>query len=175
MNRPEIAHEIDPEHFRRVMGRFATGVTVITVAVDGGGAQGMTANAFMSGSLDPPLCVVSVARRARMHGHLTAARRFAINILSADQGDLANHFAGRKVPGLEVSFANIDDVPVLSTCAARIVADRDVRHDCGDHSLFVGHIRTMKTTDRSPLIYHAGHYTALAEEQGPETPMPEFW
>ncbi|MCP4384248.1 MAG: flavin reductase family protein [Hyphomicrobiales bacterium] len=93
MNRPEVAHEIDPAHFRRVMSRFATGVTVITVAADGE-PQGMTANAFMSGSLDPPLGVVSVARRARMHGYLSNATRFAVNILAAEQTDLANHFAG---------------------------------------------------------------------------------
>ena len=63
----------------------------------------MTANAFMSGSLEPPLCVVSVAKRAHMHGHLGAAGRFSVNILAAGQEDFATHFAGRPVPGLEVA------------------------------------------------------------------------
>lgn len=174
MNRPEIAHEIDPTHFRQVMSRFATGVTVITVMADGQ-TQGMTANAFMSGSLDPPLCVVSVARRARMHGHLSKADRFAVNILATGQADIANHFAGRLAPGLEVSFGVTDGVPTLDAVAARITADVEASHDCGDHSLFIGHIRTMTAFSREPLIYHTGHYTELVSEQGPETTQPEFW
>ena len=85
------------------MGRFATGVTVITATV-AGDTRGMTANAFMSGSLDPPLCVISVTKRAHMHGHLIAAGRFAVNILASGQEDYATHFAGRPIPGLRVDL-----------------------------------------------------------------------
>jgi flavin reductase (DIM6/NTAB) family NADH-FMN oxidoreductase RutF len=79
------------------MGRFATGVTVI-IAEANGETRGMTANAFMSGSLDPPLCVVSVARRAHMHNHLLAAKVFSVNVLAAGQEAYAGHFAGRPLP-----------------------------------------------------------------------------
>ena len=76
MNALEPRREIDPALFRRVMGSFATGVTVILAEVKGE-TRGMTANAFMSGSLEPPLCIVSVAKRAHMHAHLAAAERFS--------------------------------------------------------------------------------------------------
>ena len=81
MNLIDTVGEIDPAHFRRVMGRFASGVTVITAEVNSE-IRGMTANAFMSGSLTPPLCIVSIAKRARMHPHLTTAGKFAVNILA---------------------------------------------------------------------------------------------
>lgn len=174
MNHIERPHEIDPLHFRKVMGRFATGVTVIT-AKAGGERHGMTANAFMSGSLDPPLCVVSVARRARMHAHLLEAGRFAVNILAAGQVDYANHFAGRLIPDLAVQFAEIDGIPTLADASARMTTDVVASHDCGDHTIFIGHIATMLADDRSPLIYHDGRYAALTPAHGPETPLPEFW
>src|SRR5690348_11140779 len=89
---------IDLALLRRVMGSFATGVTVIVAEADGD-IRGMTANAFMSGSLEPPLCVVSIAKRAHMHGHIAAAGRFSVNILSVAQEELALHFAGRPTGG----------------------------------------------------------------------------
>jgi len=174
MNRPAHPHEIDPLHFRKVMGRFATGVTVITVMSDGE-RHGMTANAFMSGSLDPPLCVVSVAKRAHMHKHLPGAERFAVNILAIGQGDFATHFAGRPVPGLAIRFLDMDGVPVLADASAHITADIATHHDCGDHTIFIGHITKMQADERPPLLYHNGRYAALVPTHGPETPLPEFW
>ena len=85
------------------MGSFATGVTVI-VAEAGDEIHGMTANAFMSGSLEPPLCVVSIAKRAHMHGPLAAAGKFSVNILSVAQEELALHFAGRPAAGAPPAF-----------------------------------------------------------------------
>jgi flavin reductase (DIM6/NTAB) family NADH-FMN oxidoreductase RutF len=82
------APAFEPQLFRRTMGGFATGVTVITMD-DGGEPRGMTANAFMSGSLTPPLCVVSIAKRAHTHDRVRAAGRFGVNILGLDQRDLA--------------------------------------------------------------------------------------
>ncbi|MCP4384247.1 MAG: flavin reductase family protein [Hyphomicrobiales bacterium] len=77
--------------------------------------------------------------------------------------------------GLAFAFDTSNGVPVLADAAARITADCHARHDCGDHSLFVGHIRTMMSDGRQPLAYHAGHYPSLARVHGPETPQPEFW
>ena len=166
--------EIEPAHFRAVMGRFASGVTVITARANGD-TRGMTANAFMSGSLEPPLCVISVAKRAHMHAHLAAAGMFGVNILASGQEDLASHFAGRPVPGLKPSFADMDGVPTLAEAAARITAAVTAAHDCGDHTIFIGHIRDMASTERPPLLYHAGHYASLLPTRGEDTPLPEFW
>ncbi len=118
---PHAKAKIEPQLFRRTMGAFATGVTVITVDA-GGATHAMTANAFMSGSLEPPLCVISVAKRAHTHAMIVAARRFGINILGTDQQDLAIFFAGKKSLDVDARFQRIDDTPLLQDCAARIAA-----------------------------------------------------
>ena len=161
MNDKTKSRSIDTAHFRRVMGRFATGVTVIT-AESKGEIRGMTANAFVSASLEPPLCVVSVAKHTRMHAILLHAGRFGVNILAAGQEALAGHFAGKPHSALGDPFTHIDGVPVLADASARILAEATASHDCGDHTLFVGLIQAMSADDRPPLLYHAGRYGAFA-------------
>ncbi len=156
------------------MGRFATGVTVITATV-AGETRGMTANAFMSGSLDPPLCVVSVTKRAHMHGHLGIAGRFAVNILAFGQEDYATHFSGSPIPGFAVRLRDIDGVLAIADASAWMIADTAATHDCGDHTIFVGHIHRMDADQRPPLIYHAGRYAALVPTRETAQPLPEFW
>ena len=174
MNVVEPRHAIEPAHFRHVMGRFASGVTVIAADADGD-IRGMTANAFMSGSLDPPLCVVSIAKRAHMHGHLTAAGRFSVNILAAGQEDLASHFAGKPIPGLRVTFRDVGGIPAVPGASALITAELAANHDCGDHTIFVGHILTMVADERPPLLYHASHFAALVPLREDAPALPEFW
>src|SRR5438132_6176378 len=94
----EPAPEIDTRTFRATMGRFATGVTVVTTGQQGS-VHGMTANAFLSVSLAPPLVLVSVDNRARIAQHLAAGMRYGINILSEQQEDLSRHFGGRPQEG----------------------------------------------------------------------------
>jgi flavin reductase (DIM6/NTAB) family NADH-FMN oxidoreductase RutF len=166
--------EISPAHFRRVMGRFATGVTVITATV-AGETRGMTANAFMSGSLDPPLCIVSVTKRAHMHAHLSAAERFAVNILAAGQEEFATHFAGRPIPDLKVDLQPVGGAMIIAEASAWMTAETVATHDCGDHTIFVGHIRFMEADQRPPLIYHSGRYAALVPMREVALPVPEFW
>ncbi len=166
--------KIDPHLFRRTMGGFATGVTVITVAV-GGATHGMTANAFMSGSLEPPLCVVSIAKRAHTHAMVQNAGRFGVNVLGADQQDVALYFAGKKSLDVEARFERIDDVPMLRDCAARIGARVANQCDCGDHTLFIGAILFMDSNDRPPLLYHRSAFGALAPQRLEKVPTPEFW
>jgi flavin reductase (DIM6/NTAB) family NADH-FMN oxidoreductase RutF len=174
MNVVQPLASIDPLYFRRVMGRFASGVTVI-VADAGGDVRGMTANAFMSGSLEPPLCVVSVARRAHMHGHLIAAARFTVNVLAAGQEPLAIHFAGRPVAGLSIGFAEFGGMPAIDGTAATIAATVAARHDCGDHTIFIGSIVAMAAEDRPPLLYHASRFGALVPLREEAPALPEFW
>ena len=159
----EQASATDASLFRRVMGRFVSGVTVIT-AESGGEVRGMTANAFMSGSLHPPLIVVSVAKRALMHAHLIDAGRFAVNILCAGQHEIANHFAGRSLPAYAPELIYIGTIPALGAVATVITAETVATHECGDHTIFIGRILAMTTDDRPPLVYHAGKFGALANE-----------
>ncbi len=174
MNTSEPKHEIDPAHFRRVMSRFATGVTVIT-AEAGGETRGMTANAFMSGSLDPPLCIISVAKRARMHAHLLAAGKFGVNILAIGQENFAAHYAGKPIAGFSVAFDSIGGIPTLPHASAFMTAETTATHDCGDHTIFIGHIRYMATDNRPPLVYHAAHYATISYSGDISAPLPEFW
>jgi len=165
---------IEPELFRRTMGAFATGVTIITVDA-GGQVHAMTANAFMSGSLDPPLCVVSIAKRAHTHAMILGAGRFGVNILGADQEDLALYFAGKKSLDVEARFETIGGVPLLRACSARIGARVTNQCECGDHTLFVGAVLCMDADDRPPLLYHRGAFGALSPERLAKVPAPEFW
>ena len=167
---------IDVAVLRKVMGSFATGVTVV-LADANGETRGMTANAFLSGSLEPPLCVVSVAKRAHMHAHLAAAGKFSVNILAIAQENLALHFAGRPQPNdTPPSFQRHNGVPLLAETdsAAQLTAEVGATHDCGDHTLFVGRITWIRANDRTPLLYHAGRFASLLprEQQGP---LLEFW
>ncbi len=165
---------IDPPLFRRTMGAFATGVTVVTV--DAGGAiHPMTANAFMSGSLEPPLCVISIAKRAHAHPMIRQSLRFGVSILGADQQDLALFLAGKKSLNVEARFRRIEDTPVLQDCAARIAASVVNECDCGDHTLFLGAVLHLDASDRPPLLYHRSAFGTLAARTGERVPVPEFW
>ena len=128
------------------MASFVTGVTVVTTQVRGE-VRGMTANAFMSGSLDPPLCVISVALKARMHAFLVEAGHFGVNILARGQETSDRSFrraAGRRHRS-EIHYAG--DTPLLAHANATIAAKVIAQHDCGDHSLFVGHIFALRHSD----------------------------
>src|SRR5262249_34861633 len=173
MKKAKPATEIDLATLRRVMGSFATGGTVI-VAEAAGGNRGMTANASLSGSLEPPLCVVSIAKRAHMHDHLARARKFSVNILSIAQEDLALHFAGRPGTNPPPAFQHQDSVPLLPDAASQLTAVIADTHDCGDHTLFVGAISWIAANNRTPLVYHAGRFASLLprEETGA---LLEFW
>ena len=158
-----VDRRIDPDLFRRVMGRFATGVTLIAAKWPHGAIRAMTASAFMSGSLDPPLCVVSVAKKAHMHACLLSAGGFSVNILAHGQEALSNHFAGRAIQGLKVHFEDVDGVPVFSDALAHIVNRKAGVHECGDHSLFIGEIAAMDSRDGDPLVYYSGQYGSFRE------------
>jgi flavin reductase (DIM6/NTAB) family NADH-FMN oxidoreductase RutF len=160
--------------FRKVMGSFATGVTVV-LADAGGEVRGMTANAFLSASLQPPLCVVSVRNEAQMHPHLTSAKAFSVSILSSAQESLARHFAGRPPRDTMPPLQREDGIPVLVGAAAQLCADVVATHACGDHTLFVGHIRWMQATDKPPLVYHDGRFGALMPREVNGEPLLEFW
>lgn len=145
------------------MGRFASGVTVITATADGR-IRGMTASAFMSGSLDPPLCLVSVSTGSGMCGHLVEAGRFGVNILGSEQQRLAMHFGVRPVAGLEVALGDAEGIPILADAAARLTADTVAIHPCGDHMIFVGQIRRADADERLSLLYHTSRFAALVTD-----------
>jgi flavin reductase (DIM6/NTAB) family NADH-FMN oxidoreductase RutF len=161
--------------FRQIMGRFATGITVITTVLDDA-VFGMTANAFMAGSLVPPLCVISIGCNAQMHERLKASRRFGVSFLNEEQQHLSGHFAGRIFEGLEPDFAEIDGMPVLNRAVATLAADVVSTAACGDHTLFIGQISHMKLGSGMPLLFHGGRYATVRRAEGAEEiEAPAFW
>ena len=148
----------DPRRFRMAMGRFATGVTVITTRTADGGVHGMTANGFMSVSLDPPLILVSLGA-CTMARHLEEGNQFAVTVLAADQEEVSRHFGGR--PSLSVGFdshGGYDFVPGgLAFIGCRITD----RHPAGDHTLFLGEVEHLEFRDGAPLLFYTGSYRTL--------------
>ncbi|WP_026691274.1 flavin reductase family protein [Alteribacter aurantiacus] len=152
---------MDDQLFKRAMGKFATGVTVVTTE-SGDKVHGMTANAFMSVSLDPKLIVISVANKATMKGYLDEAGSFAVSILADGQADLSMYFAGQKKDDKSVEFDVFDDMPVLHGAVATITCDVHNAHLEGDHTLYIGRVRDIRVDDEAkPLAYFSGKYYDL--------------
>lgn len=150
--------------FRRTLGMFATGVTVLT-ARGGEHVHGMTANAFMSVSLRPPLVLVSVDRRARMSNLLHEGTRFAVNVLEAGQAGLSDHFAGRAVEGApEPRFELVHDTPLVEGALAHLVARVVRSYWGGDHSLFLGQVEFARYGEGEPLLFHGGRYERIVRD-----------
>jgi flavin reductase (DIM6/NTAB) family NADH-FMN oxidoreductase RutF len=147
--------------FRRTLGMFATGVTIITTQV-GDQVHGMTANAFMSVSLSPPLVLISVDRRAKMHQLLYEGRRYGINVLADDQQGLSDHFAGRRGPdATEPAFSSVHETPVVDGALAHLIARVVRSYWGGDHSLFLGRIEYARYGVGQPLLFHGGRYERM--------------
>jgi len=156
---------MDAREFRNAMGQFATGVVVISAEIDGQ-PHAMTANAFMSGSLEPPLILVSVAHTARMHSRIEASERFAVSVLGENQQDISNHFAGRSDDGAAPAFERLDGLPVIANAVVQMAATLQHSYPCGDHTLFVGRVTRLHHCQPAtlPLIFQGGRYQALASE-----------
>ncbi|HEY7309876.1 MAG TPA: flavin reductase family protein [Gemmataceae bacterium] len=149
---------------RRIMGHFATGVTVVTAYQDGE-ICGMTANAVTSLSLNPPLILVAVDKTAAMHDTLTASGCFALNMLTREQEHLSRRFAMRgpkEVKDLTWSKA-VSGAPILSDSLAWVDCRLAEILPGGDHSIFLGEILAGEARDGSPLLYFGGKYRRLAE------------
>ena len=151
--------------FRRTLGMFATGVTVLTTRV-ADQVHGMTANAFMSVSLRPPLVLVSIDRRARMCNLLHEGTRLGINVLEAGQTALSDQFAGRSLEGSETPearFELVHETPLVEGALAHLVARVVRSYWGGDHSLFVGQVEFARYGEGRPLLFHGGRYERLIE------------
>ncbi len=151
--------------FRRTLGMFATGVTVLTTR-SGETVHGMTANAFMSVSLRPPLVLVSVDRRARMSNLLHEGTNFGVNVLEAGQAELSDHFAGRVLveEHVEPRFELVHDTPLVEGALAHLVARVVRSYWGGDHSLFLGQVEYARYGEGEPLLFHGGRYERIVRD-----------
>jgi len=155
---------IDASVFRHTLGRFPSGVTVVTVRGTDGRDYGMTVSAFASLSLEPPLVLVCIGDDATIAGAVTEARQFAVNVLSEDQEALARRFAEQDID----RFADVrisrgaTGLALLDGAAARLECAIVARHRGGDHTIVVGEVLAASALeDGRPLVYQRGEYRRL--------------
>ena len=163
---PELsAGDLSPDELRQALGRFVTGVTIVTCRDEHGAPVGLTANSFNALSLDPPLVLWSLRQASATTGAFAGASHFAINVLAADQVDLSRRFA-------RPSSAKFDagewtdgqgGAPLLAGCVAVFECRRRSHHAAGDHVLFIGEVERIGGSAATPLVYHAGHYRTLSD------------
>jgi len=152
--------DFDPRAFRRALGSFATGVTIITTRDAAGEPVGLTVNSFNSVSLNPPLVLWSLANDAMSLPAFRDAEYWAVHILSTDQEDLSTRFATRG----ENKFADLDverglgDIPLLPGCTARFQCRTASSYQGGDHLIFIGEVADYEHSENPPLVFHGGRY-----------------
>lgn len=160
------ATEFDTRAYRKALGSFVTGVTVVTT-LDDDVPRGFTANSFTSVSLDPPLVLVCVDRRINSYPVFSKASAFAVNVLADDQRSIANIFASKE----QNKFRMVDwtrsraGSPVIAGTSALFDCTVHERYDCGDHEILVGRVQAFGTRDHAALGYWRGAYVypTLAE------------
>jgi flavin reductase (DIM6/NTAB) family NADH-FMN oxidoreductase RutF len=156
--------------FRKAMGCFATGVTVITVDQDGE-VHGMTANAFTAVSLDPVLVLVCVDHRARTHAHLHARKRFGVNVLCHDQQSISEYYArsAETHQHPEAAGARFDrtpqGTPVLQGALAYLECRLHSTQAAGDHTIFIAEVEDVVVRDGEPLLYFRSQYRDIEAAQ----------
>ncbi|MED5611654.1 flavin reductase family protein [Pseudomonas sp. JH-2] len=151
---------LDAKRFRRVMGKFATGVTVITYQHEGQPA-GMTANAFMSLSVDPPMVLVSIRRESRFASSVKPGDGFGIAFLREEHEALSRHFGGRPDPAHAVEFASHGGTPTLRGALVQLVVRANAVHPGGDHLIYTADVEAVEESDGPPLLFYSGTYKQL--------------
>ena len=155
----------NPKTFRQCLGKFATGVTVVTCADQDGNPCGITANSFSSVSLDPPLVLWNIAKVSNSLSAYMNAKHFVINVLSTDQADLSSHFAKSDhtlFRDIEYSLS-ADGAPLLPGTLASFECRTHEIHDCGDHYIIIGEVLRFTSSEKDPLLFYGGSYRQLGD------------
>lgn len=151
----------DPSEYRRIMGHWVTGVSIVAATTSDGDLCGLTANAVASVSLDPPLVLICIDHAADSHDGIAAADGFSVNVLASDQERLARRFAAwdltRKFEGI-AWHAEQTGAPVLDDALAWIDCRKRERIAGGDHTIFIGEVVAGDAREGTPLIYYRGGY-----------------
>lgn len=163
---------LDQTEFRQAMGAFATGVTIITVDLDGE-VHGMTANAFTSVSLDPMLVLVCVDHSTRTHAHLHAKKRFGINVLCEDQREISEYYArperthehAESEAGARFERTR-HGTPMLCGALAYLECRLESVQEAGDHSIFIAEVEDVVLREGDPLLFFRGKYRRIGDEVG---------
>jgi flavin reductase (DIM6/NTAB) family NADH-FMN oxidoreductase RutF len=161
---------ISQAEFREAMGRFATGVTIITVDLEGE-VHGMTANAFASVSLDPLLLLVCVDRNARTHAHLHTKKRFGVNILAENQRSISEYYARPESTHQHAEAEagarfdrTVHGTPMLRGSLAYLECKLQSAQEAGDHTIFIAEVEDVLVHQGDPLLFSRGKYRKIGEE-----------
>lgn len=164
-----MTETIDPRDFRRALGQFPTGVTIITTVDEAGEPIGVTASSFNSVSIDPALVLWSVDKRAFSAAIFRSAQHFAVNVLASDQMDLSNRFASRGEDKFkDIAWAaGAGGCPILPEVAARFECLTWNVYEGGDHLIIVGQVlHYAYDAERMPLVFAKGAYAVSAAHPG---------
>lgn len=163
MLRREGHYNMDERLFRDAMGKFATGITIVSMN-DEGKNIGMTVNAFMSISLNPKLIAVSIDESASMYDKLNNTEKFGISILKEDQQELSMIFARQKEKDREIEFVDLDGVPVLKDALATLSCKVINKVKAGDHLIYIAEVTDLTIDEGSPILYFGGKYRKILPE-----------
>ena len=160
----EVDLMLDADTFRSVLGRFASGVTIVTVRDGNGRDHGMTVSAFSSVSLVPPLVLVCIEKTASTHDPLLAASHFGVNVLAAHQEPLSRRFASddedKRFDGVGYT-RGVTGAVLLDDVLAYLECERVGEHSAGDHTIVVGEVQVAIANPDRPLLYYRGGYAQL--------------
>lgn len=148
--------------FRQAMGQFATGVTVITTLNDAE-PHGMTANGFMSISLDPELVAISIGHKAATLNKIKASNIFGVSILQSEQIDISKRFAGQIEVESTFEFEYVDNFPLIPNSIMRTVCEVVEQIEAGDHTIFLGKPKLIEVNEGNPLLFYQGKYREVEE------------
>ena len=161
---------VNQDEFRKALGHFATGVTIVTVPNGAGQVHGMTANAFSSVSLAPPLVLVCVEQSNRTLPLLLEHQKFGVSVLRDDQQAVSSHYADPDrgpVPdgSLEIRFRHTQSgIPLLQPALVQLACRVAALHEAGDHTIFIGEVEELAAGQGQPLLFYAGKYRRLQAE-----------
>lgn len=164
----------DPRDFRRALGMFATGVTIVTARAGDGTPVGITANSFNSVSLQPPMVLWSLAKNARSLPVFSEGQHWNVHILANTQEELSNRFsrAGEdKFAGLQLEDS-VNGAPLIPGCSARFQCRTAFQYEGGDHIIFVGEVLAYDASGLPPLLYVTGNYALAARKAAPVSTEP---
>lgn len=158
--------------FRRVLGRFATGVTIVTTRGGDGRPLGLTVNAFSSVSLEPPLVLICVDRRSEANAGIAASGLFNVSVLAEEQEEISRRFAAHgtaKFRDIELAPGR-NGMPVIPGAIATLECRRVAAHTAGDHLIQIGEVTEMTSRPGRPLLYFGGAYRRLTREVDDRAP-----
>jgi 3-hydroxy-9,10-secoandrosta-1,3,5(10)-triene-9,17-dione monooxygenase reductase component len=156
---------ITNDEFKLALGRFASGVTVVTTKDSSGELHGLTVSAFTSVSMNPPLILVCILKSTGSYSSFEESKSFVVNILEESQQQISNHFASHlddKFSGQNYEL-NENRLPILADCLVNLECTLKHSYDGGDHTIFVGEVEKTTVRDGKPLVYSQGKYKEISD------------